>query len=387
MELAVDARMFGIAFALAALTALVVAVPPALRTSRVAPMQAFGGRGDAGSRGASRFRSVLVVAQVALATVLLIAAGLLIRSFAELSAVDRGYQPANALVFQLVFPPAATVARQRDAIDTIVTRLRAAPEVIAAGFARHGVLIGERLTLGRFVAEAVPSSDVESQPAPAIRPVSSGYLTAIGARIRQGRDLGSGDAGADPGIVITRATSRMLGSDGQIGRHVVWQWQRERRRLRIVGIADDIRNEGADGAPTPEVFVDYGVVLACRSASARRRSGSGSARWASCRSRCAPVHDRRGDGARRRVVREIDPGAGIDGLRRSIASWRARSPVRGSTPSCSPCSLGAAALLAASASMGCSPIRRAADPRDWRAHGARRAAPPGAGLVLRRGWY
>ena len=152
-ELAVDARVFGIAFGVAALTAILVTVPPALHASRAQPMQAFGGRGGGGSRGASRLRGALVVGEVAIATVLLIAAGLLIHSFSRLSTVDRGYQASNTLVFQLVFPPGHEVARQSDTIETILSRLRAAPGVVAAGFARHGVLIGERITLGTFVPE------------------------------------------------------------------------------------------------------------------------------------------------------------------------------------------------------------------------------------------
>ena len=62
-ELAVDARMFAIAFGVAALTAILVTVPPALHASRAQPMQAFGARGSGGSRGASRLRSALVVAR------------------------------------------------------------------------------------------------------------------------------------------------------------------------------------------------------------------------------------------------------------------------------------------------------------------------------------
>ena len=142
-ELIVDARMFAIASGVAALTAIFVTVPPALHVSRAQPMQAFGGRGSDSSRGSSRLRSALVVAEVAMATVLLIAAGLLIHSFSRLSTVDCGYQASNTLVFQLVFPPGHEVTRQSDTIETILSRLRAAPGVMAAGFARHGVLIGK----------------------------------------------------------------------------------------------------------------------------------------------------------------------------------------------------------------------------------------------------
>ena len=209
-EIAVDLRVFGIAFGVAALTALLVIIPPALHASRAQPMEAFGARGGGASRGASRLRSGLVVAELAMATMLLIAAGLLMHSFSRLSAVDRGYRASNTLVFQLVFPPAHTVARQAESIEAILSRLRTAPEVVAAGFARHGVLIGERITLGRFVPEGRSRTDVENRPAPAVRPVSGGYLTAVGAHFLQGNDLGLGAVGAVPSVVITRQASQIL---------------------------------------------------------------------------------------------------------------------------------------------------------------------------------
>ena len=260
-ELAVDARVLGIAFGVAALTAILVTVPPALHASRAQPMQAFGGRGGGGSRGASRFRGALVVGEVAIATVLLIAAGLLIHSFSRLSTVDRGYQASNTLVFQLVFPPGHEVARQSDTIETILSRLRAAPGVAAAGFARHGVLIGERITLGTFVPEGRTPAEMGTRPMPAVRPVSASYLTAVGAHLQQGRDLHPGDAGAVPGIVITRGTSRIFGPGGQVGRFVDWHWKTARVRLQIVGVIDDVRNERPDAEPTPEVFIDYRTML------------------------------------------------------------------------------------------------------------------------------
>ena len=314
-EITVDARVLGIALAVSALTALLVAIPPALRTSRVRPMQAFGGRGDIGSRGAARIRSVLVVAQVALATVLLIAAGLLIHSFARLSTVDRGYQSAGTLVFQLVFPPATTVARQSDAIETILSRLQAAPEVRAAGFARHGVLIGERMTLGRFVPDGGSPQDLGNQRPPAIRPVGGGYLSAVGARFRQGRDLHAGDAGATPGIVISRGTSRFLAPHGEVGQYVEWRWRQQHVRFRIVGVVDDVRNEGADGDPTSEVFVDYRVLLRIQERRGdaqlwQRERALGFFSFA-VRTRDDP---RQATALVARIVREVDPTAGIDGM-------------------------------------------------------------------------
>ena len=291
-------------------------------------MAAFGARGGGVSRGASRLRSVLVVGELAIATTLLIAAGLLIHSFSRLSTVDRGYQASNALVFQLVFPPAHSVARQSESIQTILSRLRAAPEVAAAGFARHGVLIGERITIGTFVPEGRSLTEMGNVPPPAVRPVSGGYLSAVGASLLEGRDLDSRDAGAVPGIVITRKTSRLFGPSGRIGQFVDWQWKTARRRLQIVGIVEDVRNERADGEATPEVFVDYRVMLELQDRLGeaplwQRERALGLLSFA-VRTRSEP-----GNAAAlvTRVVRSTDPSAGVDAilpLERLVASSVAR---------------------------------------------------------------
>ena len=323
-ELAVDARLFGIAFGVAALTAILVTVPPALYASRAQPMQAFGARGGGGSRGgvppprrAGRRRS-----------------GHRDGAPDRRRVADPQFRPAldrrprvqasNTLVFQLVFPPGHEVARQSGTIETILSRLRAAPGVVAAGFARHGVLIGERITLGTFVPEGRSPVEMDTRPMLAVRPVSAGYLTAVGAHLRQGRDLHPGDAGAVPGIVITRGTSRIFGPGGQVGRFVDWHWKAARLRLQIVGVVDDVRNERPDAEPTPEVFLDYRTMLRVQERLGeaplwQRERALGLLSFA-VRTRDDPDH---AAALVTRVVRETDASAGIDAilpLERLVAS-------------------------------------------------------------------
>ena len=142
-EVGIDLKMFGIAFGIAAITSVVFGVLPALHLSRTNHLQAMGSRGGGSGRGASRIRAALVVGQLVMATVLLVGAGLLIHSFVKLTAVDRGYDPSNVLAFQLVFPPDYPIARKADTIEALLARLRAIPNVEAAGFTRAGMLIGE----------------------------------------------------------------------------------------------------------------------------------------------------------------------------------------------------------------------------------------------------
>jgi predicted lysophospholipase L1 biosynthesis ABC-type transport system permease subunit len=103
-EVGVDERVLIIAIALAIVSSIVFGLLPAIQLSRVSHLQAMGTRGVASSRLETRTRTTLVVSQLVLATVLLVGAGLLVNSFMNLSQVEKGYDPSNALAFQLVLP-------------------------------------------------------------------------------------------------------------------------------------------------------------------------------------------------------------------------------------------------------------------------------------------
>jgi putative ABC transport system permease protein len=262
-EIGLNLKMFGIAFGLAALTSIACGLLPALTLSRANLVQAFGARGRSAGRGASRMRGVLVVGQLAMATVLLVGAGLLIHSFGRLLAVDRGYNPEHALAFQLVFPPDYSIARKTESIEEILSRLRSMPDAVASGFTRHGVLIGEAITIGTFVPHGRTRQEMEAQTVrPLLRPVSGGYLTAVGARMIQGTDLNPFDAARPAGIVISERTARLFGRGRQMGRLVDWHVGRNIViPLQVVGIVNDVRNEEADREPPAEVFLDYREAL------------------------------------------------------------------------------------------------------------------------------
>ncbi|MEX1995078.1 MAG: ABC transporter permease, partial [Steroidobacteraceae bacterium] len=150
-ELAIDLRVLGVALALASITALAFGLLPAIMLSRTTHLAAMGTRGASTGRREPRTRSVLVVGQLVLATVLLVGAGLLAHSFVRLMRTDLGFITSNLLEFQLLLPDTYSVPQRADVIGDMLSRLRALPGVTAAGFSRHGVLIGEELMIGNFV--------------------------------------------------------------------------------------------------------------------------------------------------------------------------------------------------------------------------------------------
>jgi putative ABC transport system permease protein len=315
-EIAVSSRMFAIAFGITALAGVAFGLLPALHVSRSSPVGALGRRGAVTSREGSRMRVVLAVGQLVMATTLSIGAGLLIHSFVRLLAVDRGYDPSNALAFQLVFPPGHSIARKTDAIEGILSKLRSAPEVAAAGFSRHGMLIGEQITVGTFVPQGRTLDEMKSNPLPSLRPVSGGYLTAVGARMVEGRDIRPNRDEFPPPIVISQRTARIFGSGPQIGRLVEWYWGEQRVPLQVVGVVADLRNTKAELEPFPEVFINYRDVL-----KVQQRLGE-TPLWQHERSLgllSFAVRTRTGAASpaemARRIVRDVDPAAGIDAMR------------------------------------------------------------------------
>ena len=263
-EVRVDWRLFAIAFAIAALTALVFGLLPALQLSRGNHARSIGTRGGGSSRGESRLRSALTLAQLTMATVLLTGAALLTHSFVKLSTFNKGYDPANVLAINLLFPDTYSTARKGETIEALLTRFRSSHGVTAAGFARHGLLIGEELYLGAFVPPGKTLAEVEQQRGLRTRSVSNGFLTAMGVPILQGRDLSPADSGDAPGaLVINRSAARhFFGDANPIGRPVQWVFGKTQTNMTVVGVAEDVRQQAATDPLVPEVFVDYRQFLA-----------------------------------------------------------------------------------------------------------------------------
>src|SRR5580765_2871844 len=201
-----------------------------------------------------------------MATVLLVGAGLLMRSFVKLSSVDRGYDPAHVLAFQLVLPTDYVVARKAETIEAVLSRLRSAPGVESAGFTRAGLLIGEAITVGTFVPHGRTVDEMRTDPVrPLVRAVSSGYLTAVGARLLVGREFNRDDTAAStPVIVISRTVARRyFGAANPIGQSIDWYGGKAAASpMQVVGVVEDVRNTSPDRDANPEIFVEYRQLLA-----------------------------------------------------------------------------------------------------------------------------
>jgi len=314
----VDLRVLGVAFGITAVACLVFGLLPALKLSRPTHLQTMRPRGASAGRDEIGLRGALVVGQMAMATMLLVGAALLLNSFVKLSTVDKGYDATRALALQLIFPGDYTLARKTETIDALLTRLRADPNVENAGFSRAGVLIGEEITLGTFVPKGRTLDDMRtSLERPRVRSVSQGFLPAMGIRFLAGRDFAASDnATAPPVVVINRlASSLLFGQTDPIGQFLDWDLDKERPHVQVVGVVEQLRNESLEQEPFPEIFVDYRQLLAVLG----RLGGPPpqQAQWAlgvlsfAIRTKSDPEV---AIPTVRQTVRAVDPNAGIDAI-------------------------------------------------------------------------
>ncbi|HYE84836.1 MAG TPA: ABC transporter permease [Vicinamibacterales bacterium] len=313
-EVVVDWRLFGIAFGIATVAAFTFGVLPGLQLARANHLRSMGSRGGGSSRGESRLRTALTLAQIVMATVLLTGAGLLAHSFINLWAFNKGYDPANVLAANLLFPDTYSTARKGEVIEALLTRFRANPGVSAAGFARHGLLIGEVLHIGKIVPPGRTLADVDPGGV-RTRSVSNGFLTAMGVPFIHGRDLSPADSAGAPGaIVINRSAARhYFGDANPVGQSMLWVVGKTQSNMTVVGVVEDVRQEEATDPLAPEMFFDYRQYLAVHDIDNPARQNEGAIGFLSFALRTA------GDPAAlipavRETIRAIDPNIGVDAI-------------------------------------------------------------------------
>jgi predicted permease len=269
------------------------------------------------SSGISRARrgvgSVLTVFELMLATMLLVGAGLLIRTVAALSSVDLGFDPARTLSFELLLPQQVGGVRKLALANELVTSLTTLPDVQAAGFTGAAPLS----TLnGAWVLTPLGTTAAQAFGQPGVRvgasAVSPGYLRAIGARLLEGRWLDEGH-GLDqpPALLVNRSLARrFFGDKSPLGLSV----DIGGRRWRVVGVVEDMRSRGLDLDPEPRAYLDP----------VRMNADARAAGWATLGFDATPLFLSfaarvNGDPTNlvadvRRVVRQLDQSAAIDGV-------------------------------------------------------------------------
>jgi putative ABC transport system permease protein len=317
-ESGIDERVLIIAIGLAIISSVVFGLFPAVQLSRVSHLQAMGTRGVGSSRLETRTRTALVVSQLVLATVLLVGAALLVNSFMSLSRVEKGYDPSNALAFQLVLPSEYSTVRKITTIESLLAALRQAPGIEAAGFAYGGILLGIEDIVGTFRPPGRTQDEMRlEEDRPRLKSLSHGYLQAMGVPLLSGRYLDDRDgAGAPLTVVVNRTVAkRYFGDANPVGATMVWRPGKLDFSVEIVGVVEDVRQSRVERPPYAEIFMDYRQVI-----EVHQRLGFASQRIEQIglgflsfgvRTRDTPADAIPGV---RRIVRTVDGNAGIDAM-------------------------------------------------------------------------
>lgn len=240
---------------------LLFGLAPAIRGTRAQigdVLKAGGGRAGAGI--ASRIRGALVVAEIALSLVLLIGAGLLMRSFLGLQKVELGFNEKNVLIArtslpQTSYPTAESVdAYYRDALE----RIGALGGVEAVVAVSNGPFAGGNPGLG-FVRVGMEPPDNVPAPGAAVRYVTPGYFRAMGVRMIRGRDFTAGDGRGAPGTAIINATlaKKYFPNEDPIGQRIRINDRRKGQELTIIGIVDDVRYQNVDSESLDPMFYQF----------------------------------------------------------------------------------------------------------------------------------
>jgi putative ABC transport system permease protein len=249
-EIHIDARVFLFAFLLSVLSGLLSGLVPAWRSSGkylILPLQ-----GGTAASPKLRSLSLFVVAQVALAFVLSVGAGLLLRSFTSLVRVELGYEPSHVLTAVLDLDPAKYGApgRAEAFFDAFLNRLAKNPEVKAAGLVSFPPLPKEFSLTGVKILSQAPRRTM------AVPQLSSpGYLQAMGMRLSSGRWLMEQDLTAKAPVAVINKTfaRRYIVGPEAIGRRL----EVGSVPLEIVGVIEDVRLLGQTKEPMPELFTTY----------------------------------------------------------------------------------------------------------------------------------
>jgi putative ABC transport system permease protein len=253
-QVGISPRVLLFTAAASAVSALLFGLAPACQGARASLRDALG----AGSRSATatgrrgRLLGGLVVAEVALALMLLVSAALLIRSFVEVQRTEPGYDAGRILTFRMPLPPATAgePAAAAAFLNPLADRLAAVPGVARVGATSALPLSGG--TGRRYTLEgaAVPPDDGQTV---AVRAVTAGYHEAMGISILRGRGLDDADAPGGRGVaVINEAMARRhWGAADPVGSRVVFS----EGAVEVVGVARDTRDWGPQNPAYPMVYV------------------------------------------------------------------------------------------------------------------------------------
>jgi putative ABC transport system permease protein len=257
-EVTADWRVVLFTMAAAVICGVIVGLMPGLGASRVSVREAIGEGGRGSADGRRTVRAALVIAEVGLAVVLAIGAGLLTRSFIAVLNVDPGFRPDHLLTMGLEVRGSYNTDEKRVALyRSLFERIEAIPGVIAVGATTRLPLGGANSTTQVAVEGRVPPDG--QWPEADFRRAVHRYFETMQIPLKRGRLFTDADRGDAPGVVVVNESfaRRMFGDEDPIGQQVRLGPSSPVRTATVVGIVGDLRHQRLDATPAPEVYVYY----------------------------------------------------------------------------------------------------------------------------------
>ncbi|HTG16619.1 MAG TPA: ABC transporter permease, partial [Blastocatellia bacterium] len=259
-DMRVDGKVLGFTLAVSLVTALVFGLVPALQATKSDLNESLkeGGRGGTAGAHRSRARSLLVVSEIALSLVLLIGAGLMIKSFIRLEQVNPGFETRNVLTMRLSLPAAQYPDGRRRAtfFQQVVERIAAVPgaESVAA-ISRLPLTPGN--SSRSFEIEGKPNDSSGDGPIADYRVISSDYFRALGIPLLKGRAFTEQDNGDAPATAIINETAarRYWPNEDPLGKRL--RIESDDPWMEIVGVVGNVKHVGLDSQSKAELYLPY----------------------------------------------------------------------------------------------------------------------------------
>jgi putative ABC transport system permease protein len=256
--------------AVTVVTGLLFGVFPALHTARanMSGMLKDGMRGSSGGVGSRRARNTLVMAEMALAVVLLVGAGLLIRSFSKLLAVDPGFRAERVVTFSIAAPETKykTYAQRRVLVADLVDRMQRVPGVQGAAVVT-GLPLSNMMMRTSAHIEGTPPERPAERKATDVAMVTPGYFATMGIPLTAGRDFTARDGSGAPVVAIVNQefVKRYFPNENPIGKRITLGWEQDTAATggnmtlggEIVGVVGNVKRRGLSQEVYPETYASF----------------------------------------------------------------------------------------------------------------------------------
>ena len=257
----IDDRVLIFTLVISLLSGVIFGLMPALHSSKMKMNDELkgGNRGSTSSIGRSRTRTLLVIGEVAVSLVLLIAAGLLVKSFMRLQGVPLGFNADKLLVVRLALPKAKYSKPETIAVfyDKVSPQIEALPGVQSAAMISNLPLSGSNTRIN-FTIVGKPPVSLANRPATQYRMIGPGYFHTMEIPLLGGRDFTVQDTPNTRPVVIINETfaRRFWQQESPIGGHLMIDDNNQAPRdVEIVGVVGDVKHFGLDAEPLPELYV------------------------------------------------------------------------------------------------------------------------------------